>query len=161
MLKAVLRELLIQLRWLNRKHCASDGCRIGSRSQLCPVPTAGAPTARWGWACAGWNVELAAGGNPEFTHHVRHMGKLECTIAPCVKYQIKLSESSISEGKKCKHFPMITADSPQMRFLFSFFLFVFFFKNYENWVCFSGHVKAKIKFFSRWQRMDIVVQAIV
>ncbi|EGW06512.1 hypothetical protein I79_021213 [Cricetulus griseus] len=38
MLKAVLLlELLIQLHWLNRKHCASDGCCIGSRSQLCPT----------------------------------------------------------------------------------------------------------------------------
>lgn len=46
MLKAVLWiELLMRLHWLNRKHCANDGCCTGSRSQLCPVPMAGAPAA--------------------------------------------------------------------------------------------------------------------
>lgn len=97
MLKAVLIELLIRLHWLNRKHCASDGCCVGSQSQLCPLEEHLLP--RWKWACAGWNVELVAGGNPQFTHHVQHMEKLGGTVAPCFKYQIKSSESGISEGK--------------------------------------------------------------
>lgn len=130
MLKAVLRELM-QLHWLNRKHCASDGCHRGSRSQLCPVPTAGALTLTWGWACAGWNVELAAGGNPEFTHHVQHTGKLECTIAPCFKYQIKSSESGISEGKNVNISPRSLLTPLKWGFCFQFFfvcfLFLFFF----------------------------------
>lgn len=162
MLKAVLRELLMQLHWLNRKHCASDGCRLGSRSQLCPVPTAGAPTLRWGWACAGWNVELAAGGNPEFTHHVQHTGKLECTIAPCFKYQIKSSESGISEGKNVNISPRSLLTPLKWGFCFQFFLFVFcfFFKLWKLslffWPC-----KSQNYVFSKWQRMGIVVQAIV
>ena len=33
------------------------------------------------------------------TPSLHTMCKLECTIAPCFKYQIKSSESGISEGK--------------------------------------------------------------
>lgn len=91
-------------------------------------------------------MELLAGENPEFTHHVQHMAKLECTIAPCFKYQIKSSESGISEGRKCKHFPTITADSPQLRFLFVFMVLLFLTMKTEFVFFFSGRVRAKIKF---------------
>lgn len=76
------------------------------------------------------------------TQHIsEHKYKLECTIAPCFKYQIKSSERVTSEEKKNVNIsPMITADSPHLRS----------FLNYENSVHFSGLVKATVKFSGKW-----------
>lgn len=90
MLKAVLFiELLIQLRWLNKqkkKHHASDGYCIGSWSQPCPTPAAGAHTGSEPGHehVSGEGTSSLTGRRPKFTRHsLQHMYKRECTVAPC------------------------------------------------------------------------------
>lgn len=84
----------------SKTHHASDGYRVGSRSQPWPTPAAGATRVlNWKRACIGGNNASAGRGGALGLHHTSSSTCVNAR-APCFKYQIKLSESVISEEEK-------------------------------------------------------------